>query len=247
MSERWKTYIVGGVERGGGPVAFALTQWAFLFPVFLAIRRALPSGGRVLDVGCGAAIFSSLLAHHGYDVTGIDEDPDIVQYAREMIEYLRSPARVEQATASDLRPYHGRFDLVYSLGVVEHADADGTVELLREQFRCAPIVAAAVPSRHTHYAAPITDERLYSHRQFARLIRRAGGRVRESFVYGDLPTRLALNSERLLPGVLDRAWRRWATYGMGICCVGERAREGAARGVGPPQATEPGCGAEPHV
>ena len=27
----------------------------------------------------------------------------------------------------------------------------------------------------------------------------------------------------------------------------ERAREGAARGVGPPQATEPGCGAEPHI
>ena len=26
-----------------------------------------------------------------------------------------------------------------------------------------------------------------------------------------------------------------------------RAREGAARDVGPPQATEPGCGAAPHV
>jgi hypothetical protein len=26
-----------------------------------------------------------------------------------------------------------------------------------------------------------------------------------------------------------------------------RAREGAARGIGAPQATEPGCGAEPHV
>src|SRR5215831_8919189 len=27
----------------------------------------------------------------------------------------------------------------------------------------------------------------------------------------------------------------------------QRACEGAARGKGPPQATEPGCGAEPHV
>ena len=25
-----------------------------------------------------------------------------------------------------------------------------------------------------------------------------------------------------------------------------RARDGAERGVGPPRATEPGCGAEPH-
>ncbi len=250
MSERWKAYIVEGVERGGGPVLFALTQWTFLFPVFLAIRRALPSGGRVLDVGCGAGIFSSLLAHHGYDVTGVDEDPDIVQYARETIGYWRSPARAEQASASDLTRYHGRFDLAYSLGVVEHADADGTVALLREQFRCAPIVLAAVPSRYTRYAAPATDERLYSRRQFDDLMRRAGGRVRESFVYGDVPTRLTRYSKGLLPGALDRAWRQWFTYGMGICCIAERAeraREEAARGGGAPQASEPGCGAEPHV
>src|SRR4030067_1010992 len=101
MTERWKAYITQGVEVAGGPTAFALTQWAFLFPVFLAIRRAVPSGGRVLDVGCGAGVFTALLGHHGFSVVGIDEDPDIAARAGEMVNYFRSPARIERGGALD--------------------------------------------------------------------------------------------------------------------------------------------------
>jgi SAM-dependent methyltransferase len=193
----------------------------FLFPVFLAIRRALPAGGRVLDVGCGAGIFTALLAHHGFQAVGIDEDPDIVAYAREMIDYFRSPAQVEQGSAFDLSRYHGRFDLVYSLGVVEHYDSEVTVRLIQEQARCARLVVVAVPTRYTRYAAPVTDERLYRRRQVVALVRRAGARVRESFVYGEVPTRVARNLERCLPGVVYRRVKQIWTYGMGTCCVGE--------------------------
>jgi SAM-dependent methyltransferase len=222
MSERWRRFIVDGVDRAGGPFPFALAQWAFLQPVFDAIRRAVPAGGRLLDVGCGAAIFSSLVAHHGYQVTGIDDDPDIVAYAARMVEWFRSPARVERASAVDLGAYHDRFDLVYSLGVVEHFDADVTVTLVREQLRCAPLVVVVVPTKHMHHAGPVTDERLHSRGELAALVGRAGARVRESFVFGDVPTALSRNAERMLPGALDRRVRRALGYGMDICCVGER-------------------------
>ncbi len=221
MTERWKGYVTQGVQAAGGPIPFALSQWMFLFPVFLAIRRALPSGGKVLDVGCGAGIFTALLAHHGFQVVGIDEDPDIVTYGKEMVDYFRSPARVEQGSALDLSRYHGQFDLVYSVGVVEHFEPAVTVRLIQEQVRCGRFVLVAVPTRFTWYAAPVTDERLYRRGEVSSLVRKAGLRVRESFVYGEVPTRVARNLERCLPGVLYRRVKHLWTYGMGTCCVGE--------------------------
>lgn len=222
MTERWKAYITQGVNAAGGPIAFALSQWMFSFPLFLAIRRVLPSGGKVLDVGCGAGIFTALLAHHGFQVVGIDEDPDIVAYAKEMTGYLRSPARVEQGNAFDLCRYYAQFDLVYSLGVVEHFEPAVTVRLIEEQARCARFILVAVPTRFTRYAAPVMDERLYRRRQVSDLVRRAGVRVKESFVYGEVPTRIARNLERFLPGILYRRVKHVWTYGMGIGCLGER-------------------------
>ncbi len=222
MAERWTTYVKQGVQEAGGPIPFALSQWSFLLPIFAAIRRALPSGGKVLDVGCGGGIFTALLAHYGFETLGIDEDPEIVAYAGEMVEYFRSPARVERASAFDLSRYYRKFDLVYSLGVVEHFDPPVTIRLIQEQAQCGRVVLVAVPSRFTRYAAPITDERVYRRTQLNTLVRRAGLRVKESFVYGDVPTRTALYLGRLLPKAVYRGLQHVMTYGMGICCVGER-------------------------
>jgi SAM-dependent methyltransferase len=221
MTERWKSYIADGVKAAGGPVPFALTQWTFLSPIFMAIRRALPTGGRVLDVGCGAGIFSALLSHHGFDVVGIDEDAAVVQLAKEMVAFFRAPAQVEHGGAAELSRYYGRFDLVYSLGVVEHFERDVTVQLIREQARCAPLVLVAVPTKYTRYAGQLSDERLYRRVRVSAFVREAGLRVRESFVYGDVPTDMARNLERALPKVVYRGLRHFLTYGMGICCVGQ--------------------------
>ncbi|HTI39456.1 MAG TPA: class I SAM-dependent methyltransferase [Vicinamibacterales bacterium] len=222
MSDRWTDYIRGGIDQAGGPVPFALSQWSFLAPITAAIARHCPVRGRLLDVGCGAGIYPSLLAHFGYQVAGIDEEPRIVALAREMADYFRAPAAFEQGSAFDLGPSHGKFDLVYSLGVVEHFDADVTVTLIQEQARCAPVVLIVIPTRHTRFAAPPTDERFYSRRQFEGLVAKTGLRIRESFVFGDLPTPAAVAAARLLPKVINRPVRYLLTYGMGLCCVAAR-------------------------
>jgi SAM-dependent methyltransferase len=233
MTDRWKDYVTQGVHAAGGPIPFALSQWAFLFPIFLAIRRSLPSGGKVLDVGCGAGIFTALLAHQGFQVVGVDEDPEIVAYANEMVGYFRSPAQVKQGSAFDLSNYYGQFDLAYSLGVVEHHEPAVTVQLIQEHARCAHVVLIAVPTRYTRYTGPVTDERLYRRREVSGLVRLAGVSVKETFVYGEVPTAAARNLERLLPGMIYRRVKHVWSYGMGICCVGESGGARVARGVEP--------------
>jgi SAM-dependent methyltransferase len=222
MTERWKDYITKGVQVDGGFIPFALKQWTFLLPIVSAIQRTLPSGGKILDVGCGAGIFTALLAHHGFQVVGVDEDPEIVAYAKKMVDYFRSSARVEQGSGFDLSRHYDQFDLVYSLGVVEHFEPAETIRLIQEQARCGRFVLVVVPTRFTKYAAPVTDERLYWRRQVSALVRKAGVRVKESFVYGDVPSRLARNTGRLLPKVIYLGIQHMCTYAMGICCVGER-------------------------
>lgn len=224
MTERWKSYVTQGVQAAGGPIPFALSQWTFLFPIFSAIRRALPSGGKVLDVGCGAGIFTALLAHHGFQVVGVDEDPGIVAYASEMVKYFRSNARVEQASAFDLSRYYGQFDLVYSLGVIEHFDRQTSICLLQEQAKCSLLVLAVIPTKYTTYVARVTDERFYTFREFKKLFREAGFEILESFVHCDVPSMLSTNLERALPGAVHRFMQRQLSYAIGQCCLGRWRR-----------------------
>lgn len=43
---------------------------------------ACRAGGKIMEVGCGAGVLTVLLAHHGYQVLGVDDDEDIAEYAR---------------------------------------------------------------------------------------------------------------------------------------------------------------------
>lgn len=222
MTTRWRQYIEKGVRDAGGPVAFGLQQWAFLFPLYVTISQVLAKGGRILDVGCGAGIYTALIAHHGYEAVGVDEDPEIVSFAQDMVGFLRSPARIERASAFDLSAYHGSFGLAYSLGVVEHFDRDVTIRLIQEQARCAALVLVAVPTRYTRHAAEVTDERLYTKRQVEQMVREAGLSVRRSYVYGEVPTALAKNLERFLPRAAYTRFKNTFTYGMGIVVLASR-------------------------
>jgi SAM-dependent methyltransferase len=222
MTERWKQYIVGGLEHAGNPVRFAVEQWMFLFPVYIAIRKALPDGGRLLDIGCGAGAFTSLLSAYGFTVVGVDQDADVVARAREVGAALRGTATFEQADAFDLSRFHSQFDLAFSLGVVEHFDRDVTVSLIKEQARCATSVLVVIPTKFTKYAAVVTDERLYTRPQLNAMVRDAGLTVADSFVYGEVPTALSRNLRLLLPSLAYRGFQHAFSYAMGIGSLGRR-------------------------
>ncbi len=47
------------------------------------LQNAVPTGSKILDVGCGAGVFAGELIRHGYDVWGIDLSEAMIKYARE--------------------------------------------------------------------------------------------------------------------------------------------------------------------
>lgn len=63
----------------------------------LAHTLALPAGARLLDVGCGSGWLCEYFARLGYDVTGIDISPDLIEMARERVG--RVPYGADQETA----------------------------------------------------------------------------------------------------------------------------------------------------
>ncbi|HWW77104.1 MAG TPA: methyltransferase domain-containing protein, partial [Pyrinomonadaceae bacterium] len=54
----------------------------------VARALALPPDRRVLDVGCGSGWLSEYFARLGYDVTGIDISPDLIEIARARVESI---------------------------------------------------------------------------------------------------------------------------------------------------------------
>ncbi|MEV5129859.1 class I SAM-dependent methyltransferase [[Kitasatospora] papulosa] len=94
-------------------------------------------GARVLDLCCGPGVFAVPLAGRGYDVTGVDTSPAMLERARKYS--ADAGARIEYVQA-DARTYEpsGGFDVVLnmftSFGYFEDP-ADNT-RVLRNMHRC---------------------------------------------------------------------------------------------------------------
>jgi SAM-dependent methyltransferase len=54
----------------------------FLARIAADVAAVAPDGARVLEVGCGPGHLATRLAHHGFDVTGLDLDPAMIARAR---------------------------------------------------------------------------------------------------------------------------------------------------------------------
>lgn len=224
MSERWQSYFKkhGAFEKNW--LVTAVAHWGFHETLYGMIARHCPKPARILNVGSGPGWSELYLASAGYDVTGIDNEPSLVDLARERAAILGVPAKFEVADAFDLASFESKFDLVFSCGVLEHFDREETVSLLREQARCAPYVIIEIPTKYTVYSGGITDERIYTVKQLAKIVEDAGLKVVAKFGYGDLAaTPIHLLLRRLLPRVALRFLQNRG-YAYSIAVIGSQLK-----------------------
>ena len=80
------------------------------------VRRYVPPHLPVLEAGCGPAHLVLALQQHGYDVVGIDYEPEVVRFVQETIPGVQ--VREGNVLALDLED--GSLGCYLSIGVVEH-------------------------------------------------------------------------------------------------------------------------------
>ncbi|MEW6442566.1 MAG: class I SAM-dependent methyltransferase [bacterium] len=149
-------------------------------------RRRLPPRkppGRVLEVGCSFGDYLGYLRRNGWDVEGIELDPDASRYARE------ADLAVHEGDAERILPTlpSGRFDVVALWHLIEHLyDPLAALQeigrvlkpgglLLMELPNFASLLAGRLGQawfplevpRHLYHFTPVTISRLLSRAGFA--------------------------------------------------------------------------------
>ena len=132
--------VPGGILIGDAMLYDTLSRLLlgpFLARVAADVAAVAPDGARVLEVGCGPGHLSTRLAHHGFDVTGLDLDQAMIARARASTARAvhrggRRPSFLVSDVAALAFP-SGSFDLVVSTLSMHHwADpAAGLAEIGR--------------------------------------------------------------------------------------------------------------------
>jgi SAM-dependent methyltransferase len=170
------------------------------------IKRLLPLGGLVLDVGCGTGQLGAAMASEGYDVFGVDLSPAMVSKARQ-----RGLRGTYAAVTTALPFADSSFDLVLTVATLHHLETPQRVAAtVREMGRVVkgggyvvlwdhnpanpywPILMKRVPQDSG-------DERLVPLSELLGDVRAAGLQAEHVFRSGFTPD--------FLPACLARPWR----------------------------------------
>lgn len=197
--DRWREFTQRNLQ-GAHPLGWLAARWRFEEPLYREIYKHVPAGGRILEVGTGGGPNLLWLASRGYETTGVDYVPQVIETARCLARAAELKITYEVADAFDLSGYRG-FDVAFSVGMVEHWEYPESVRAIREQSACATTVIVSVPTGYIRRTTPVTDERFFSRRALARMLRDAGLHHVRVFGYGDLAGWRGRASRLLIPDI----------------------------------------------
>lgn len=221
MSQRhdplaWLKFYRKAVDSSGLGVYFA-NECGEYSPLFSAIRRHVPPGSRLLQVGIGPGTLAIYLSRCGYRVLGIDDSADVVALARENNQHLQGLAEYRVGSLFELTAtFNGEnFDAVFSAATLDHLVDGEIIRALREQFATAPLNIMTV---HCNNLIPAfrglyEDDLLLKPAYWKNAIQRAGGAPIDTFGYSFYATRLGQLNWRvpiLAEGLLSRQLARFA-------------------------------------
>ena len=110
-------------------------------PIGLELRDFLPTGGRLLEVGCHAGVLLARFRAQGWKVRGVEPDPRAAGFARSHF-----GLEVSACTLQDARLAPKSVDAVVMLHVIEHLDDPArTVSQIAEVLRPRGVFVVETP------------------------------------------------------------------------------------------------------
>jgi SAM-dependent methyltransferase len=198
------------------------------------LETIAPPPGRVLDFGCGPGVISMALAARGYDVTGVDGAPRMIELARaEAGRRQLERARFEVADAGNLSFAPGSFDAVVCSSVIEYVDDDaklvadlaaviavgGHLLISVPQAESVMGIAESALSRMAAYTS--AERRRHLSFSLRRYRRGDFARTLEAACFGSLTFTYF---ESAIPGQLGVALSRWRRVGVMLLVSARKVR-----------------------
>lgn len=134
------------------------------------LNAIIDSGAKkILEVGAGTGTMSVFLSNMGMEVTTIDNDPKVLELAKQAKAKFGGRNYFQEADAFNLPFTDNSFDLIFHQGLLEHfADSD-IHKLLTEHLRVAKIVIFSVPNSY-YPKKDIGDERLLGKAKWEKIL-----------------------------------------------------------------------------
>ncbi|MGI9165172.1 MAG: class I SAM-dependent methyltransferase [Pyrinomonadaceae bacterium] len=126
--------LANKISRWSGDGLDEDTQRHFTDFANMAYALALPSGARILDVGCGSGWLCEYFARLGYEMMGIDLSPDMIAIARERVNKVSYGADHETELRCrflvhniETAPLSQRFDAILCYDALHHFEDENAV------------------------------------------------------------------------------------------------------------------------
>ena len=114
------------------------------------VRKLLPTGGAVLEAGCGGGSQSLSIANAGYAAALLDFSPAALDYARRLFE--ANGAKADFILGDAFAEGERQHDLVFNAGVLEHYTLDEQAAFLRGMAsRSRRYVLVLIPNRACYW------------------------------------------------------------------------------------------------
>ena len=118
-------YEQNATQYAANTAGMADAEWMTRF------SELLPTGGRILDVGCAAGRDSKWFVEHGFDVVGIDIAPKFLAMARERV----TGVDFQEMNVADLDFPDASFDGVWCSCVLIHLNKNDARVAVSEMLR----------------------------------------------------------------------------------------------------------------
>lgn len=141
------------IDLEGLDVEHALSPVAESDQLVLRIIGSV-EGKRILDLGCGAGLYSVFLARRGAKVCAVDLSPKMLELTRQLAERhgLTDKVEVSQMAGERLGFQSSCFDLVWSKAILHHLDVERAIGEIARCLRKGGELVLSEPLGHNPLA-----------------------------------------------------------------------------------------------